>query len=93
MSRPAERNVVSSDGLRYRARATGSLYAETTGRAHADTLKSCFLCGKHMLPEQGKHRKVCGNHTFVCYGCRPELQTGAAAAPSSPGGTRTRGAA
>jgi hypothetical protein len=46
MSTPVTKSHIMEDGLRYKAKASGSPFGETNQYAHTATM-SCFLCGKH----------------------------------------------
>lgn len=66
------RNVRASTdaaGLRYASKPGGSPFGvPNTGPMQ----RSCFLCGVHKLPSDGKYRTMLGKKTFVCFGCRPQ---------------------
>jgi hypothetical protein len=46
MSTPVKKSQIVQDGLRYKAKVSGSPFGETNQYAHTATM-SCFLCGKH----------------------------------------------
>ena len=49
MSTPVKTSQIVKDGLRYKAKVSGSPFGETNQYAHTATM-SCFLCGKHRPP-------------------------------------------
>jgi len=55
---------IDPDGLRYRAKPSGSPFG-TAGHYGAATM-SCFLCGKHRPRSSMKTRKLLGKAQFVC---------------------------
>lgn len=71
MTRTADHNVISPDGLRFTAREGGSPYNGGISQGNTKWQRSCFLCGAHKPTEQGSYRSMAGKQTFVCFGCRP----------------------
>ncbi len=59
---------ISTDGLRYKSRATGSPFGPA---GHAGAVMSCYKCGEHKPRTQGANRMFAGRPTFACFGCYP----------------------
>ena len=58
---------ISADGLRYRSRASGSPFAQSSGNASM----SCAKCGLHKPRSLGSFKKLAGKSMFVCGDCSP----------------------
>ena len=71
---------ISPDGLRYRSRASGSPFAQSSGNASM----SCAKCGLHKPRSLGSFRKLAGKSMFVCGDCVPPKPATPAAAPETP---------
>ena len=71
---------ISPDGLRYRSRASGSPFAQSSGNASM----SCAKCGLHKPRSLGSFRKLAGKSMFVCGDCVPPKPATPAAAPEAP---------
>ena len=65
MSTPVKTSQIVKDGLRYKAKVSGSPFGETNQYAHTATM-SCFLCGKHRPRNQLMTRKLLGKAQNVC---------------------------
>jgi hypothetical protein len=65
MSTSVTKSHIMEDGLRYKAKASGSPFGETNQYAHTATM-SCFLCGKHKPRAQLMTRKLLGKVQNVC---------------------------
>jgi hypothetical protein len=65
MSTPVTKSQIVRDGLRYKAKASGSPFGETNQYAHTATM-SCFLCGKHRPRAQLMTRKLMDKVQNVC---------------------------
>ena len=67
----ATKNEMTSDGLRYKSKATGSQY----GTSHAMGTISCLRCGHHRARSLLKKIELAGRHQHVCaQDCRPSAQ-------------------
>jgi len=71
---------ISADGLRYRSRASGSPFAQSSGNASM----SCAKCGLHKPRSLGSFKKLAGKSMFVCGDCSPLKTTPSPAAPATP---------
>jgi hypothetical protein len=60
MSEGNEGSVIAANGLRYRAKTTGSPFGSSTNT------RSCFRCGRHRPPDQLMACKVLGRTEMVC---------------------------
>ena len=58
-------NTISSDGLRYKARVSGSPFGQTGN----NSTMSCARCGVHKPRALGVYRKLAGKNMFVCGDC------------------------
>ena len=65
MSTPVKKSQIVQDGLRYKAKVSGSPFGEANQHAHTATM-SCFLCGKHRPRTQLMTRKLLGKSQNVC---------------------------
>jgi hypothetical protein len=65
MTKPVKKSQVLNDGLRYKAKAPGSPFAQVSQFGQAATM-SCFLCGKHRPRAQLMTRKLLGKAQNVC---------------------------
>jgi hypothetical protein len=65
MSTPVTKSQIVKDGLRYKAKASGSPFGKTNQYAHTATM-SCFLCGKLRPRAQLITRKLLGKTQNVC---------------------------
>lgn len=65
MSTPVTKSQIVKDGLRYKAKVSGSPFGEANQYAHTATM-SCFLCGKHKPRSQLMTRKLLGKAQNVC---------------------------
>ncbi len=64
MSKPITKTKILDDGLRYKAKVSGSPFA---GSAYVgSSTMSCFLCGKHRLRSELKSRNLLGKSHSVC---------------------------
>jgi hypothetical protein len=70
---------ISADGLRYRSRASGSPFAQSSGNASM----SCAKCGLHKPRSLGSFKKLAGKSMFVCGDCSPP-KPAVAPAPAVP---------
>lgn len=70
---------ISADGLRYRSRASGSPFAQSSGNASM----SCAKCGLHKPRSLGSFKKLAGKSMFVCGDCVPP-KPAVAPAPVEP---------
>jgi hypothetical protein len=52
--------VIKDDGLRYRAKESGSPFVGT------GNTRSCFKCGKHRTPDQLQPKRILGRTEMVC---------------------------
>jgi len=64
MKKPVTKSAILEDGLRYKAKASGSPFTSTS-YVGASTM-SCFLCGKHRPRAQLITRKFLGKSQAVC---------------------------
>ena len=65
MSKPVTKSSILEDGLRYKAKASGSPFTTSSAYAGNSTM-SCFLCGKHRARSQLKTKKLLGRSQVVC---------------------------
>ncbi|RFO96373.1 hypothetical protein DIC66_13780 [Rhodoferax lacus] len=65
MSTPVKKSQIVQDGLRYKAKVSGSPFGDANQYAHTATM-SCFLCGKHRPRTQLMTRKLLGKAQNVC---------------------------
>ena len=65
MSTPVTKSKIMEDGLRYKAKVSGSPFGATNTYSGASTM-SCFLCGKHKPRAQLMSRKLLGRVQNVC---------------------------
>jgi hypothetical protein len=65
MSTPFKKSQILEDGLRCRAKVSGSPFGETNQYAHTATM-SRFLCGKHRPKTPLMTRKLLGKAQNVC---------------------------
>ena len=65
MITPVTKSTIQDDGLRYKAKVSGSPFGEANQYAHTATM-SCFLCGKHKPRSQLMTRKLLGKAQNVC---------------------------
>lgn len=61
MAKDETKDAIAADGLRYRAKVSGSPF----GPAISAT-KSCFFCGKHRPHTALQFRRLLGKHQAVC---------------------------
>lgn len=64
MSKPASKSTVLDDGLRYKSKVSGSMFAPAPFSGNATM--SCFLCGKHRPRSEMINRKFIGKNQAVC---------------------------
>jgi hypothetical protein len=64
MTRPTTKTQMLDDGLRYKAKVSGSPFK--SGAYSGISTMSCFLCGKHRLRNQLGTRKLLGKSQAVC---------------------------
>jgi hypothetical protein len=64
MSKPITHTKIQGDGLRYKAKVSGSPFGGSTN--HGSATMSCFLCGKHRLRVELKTRNLMGKSHAVC---------------------------
>jgi len=65
MSTPVTKSRIVEDGLRYKAKVSGSPFGQTNQYSQGATM-SCFLCGKHRPRTQLMTRKLFGKVQNVC---------------------------
>jgi hypothetical protein len=61
-----EKTMISSDGLRYKSKKSGSPYE---GMRTGETM-SCMKCGVHKPRALGSFRQLLGTSAFFCGDCR-----------------------
>ena len=66
----AEVSQVSSTGLRYTTKVSGSPYQGVGGSGHT---MSCIKCGHHRLRSNGSFRRYPTALMFFCFDCKPKL--------------------
>jgi hypothetical protein len=67
-SKKADGSVVSDDGLRYKAKNTGSPFIPGKGIMLHGATMSCFLCGAHKKFDELESKKLIGKNQKVCKG-------------------------
>jgi hypothetical protein len=65
MSTPVTKSKILDDGLRYKAKVSGSPFGGNTAYGGNATM-SCFLCGKHRPRTELTTRKLLGKSQAVC---------------------------
>ncbi len=65
MSKPVTKSSILEDGLRYKAKASGSPFTTSSAYAGNSTM-ACFLCGKHRPRASMMTRKLLGKAQAVC---------------------------
>lgn len=64
MSKPITHTKIQGDGLRYKAKVSGSPFVGASNLGA--TTMSCFLCGKHRARADLKFRNLLGKSHSVC---------------------------
>jgi hypothetical protein len=64
MTKPSAKTEIVDNGLRYKAKASGSPFKASPYSGTATM--SCFLCGKHRVRSTMTTRKVLGKSQAVC---------------------------
>jgi hypothetical protein len=77
MSKPATKDSVVNDGLRYKTKVGGSPFAGATYLGAATM--SCYMCGKHRNRQFLKTRQLIGKSQTVCAPSCKELDAAQAA--------------
>jgi hypothetical protein len=65
MSKPVTKSSVMEDGLRYKAKTSGSPFGGSGAYTGTATM-SCFLCGKHKPRTDMVSRRLLGKNHAVC---------------------------
>lgn len=64
MAKTEVKTTVEADGLRYKAKASGSPFRASASFSGATM--SCFMCGKHRVRSQLRTRRLFGKAQTVC---------------------------
>ena len=64
-----ETTQISSTGLRYTAKESGSPYSGIGGSGHT---MSCIKCGQHRLRSSGSFKRYPTALMFFCVDCKPK---------------------
>ncbi len=84
MSTPVKKSQIVEDGLRYKAKVSGSPFGETNQCAHTATM-SCFLCGKHRPAHAAHDAQIAGQGAKrLCAEVRKIARTNSAHRPPAP---------
>ena len=62
---------IASDGLRYKAKVSGSPFGAAS---HANGTMSCMKCGLHKLRSKGSFKRYLNTNLFFCGECKPIKQ-------------------
>lgn len=65
MSKPVTKSSILEDGLRYKAKSSGSPFGAPGAYAGNATM-SCFLCGKHRPRTDLMSKRLLGKSHVVC---------------------------
>jgi len=68
MSREVTETKIASDGLRYKAKVSGSPFGAAS---HANGTMSCMKCGLHKPRALGSFKRLLDKSHFFCGDCRP----------------------
>jgi len=81
MAKAEVKTAIVADGLRYKAKASGSPFRASASFSGATM--SCFLCGKHRVRSQMRTRQFLGKSQTVCAPSCKALDEAEAAAASA----------
>jgi hypothetical protein len=65
-----EETLVSSSGLRYTSKESGSPFQ---GMGSAGETLSCIHCGRHKPRRNGTFRRYLQSLLFYCFDCKPKV--------------------
>jgi hypothetical protein len=65
MSKPVTKSSILDDGLRYKAKSSGSPFG-VAGAYGGNATMSCFLCGKHRPRTDLMSKRLLGKSHVVC---------------------------
>jgi hypothetical protein len=82
MSRAPTKTAILDDGLRYKAKVSGSPFGSST--LQTTSTMSCFMCGKHRSREFLARRTLFGKSQAVCTPSCKEVEAGSAKKEMAP---------
>jgi hypothetical protein len=68
MSKEVTETKIASDGLRYKAKVSGSPFGQ---QSNGNSTMSCFKCGQHKPRALGRYKRVLNQSMFFCGDCKP----------------------
>jgi len=68
LSREATETKIAENGLRYKAKVSGSPFGQ---QKSGNPTMSCFKCGQHKPRTLGSYKSILNKSMFFCGDCKP----------------------